>query len=253
MPDAFAAALATPGLAWLLLVISAAGMVRGFAGFGTALIFVPVANIFLEPKQVIAVIVLTGIASNAVILPRAWREGDRGEVGWLLLAAVLAVPLGLTLLENVDKTTLRWVVTCVAGGMLVALVTGWRYSGAVTRPALLATGAAAGAVGGMTGLTGPAVILFYLAGQALAQSVRANTILFLAALDVVILLNLILAGGVTWELVVLATILAIPYAATTVIGQHLFDPRHERLYRFVAYGVIALAVVSGLPLWDTGR
>ncbi|MEQ9259058.1 MAG: sulfite exporter TauE/SafE family protein [Roseovarius sp.] len=252
MPDALGAALATSGLAWLLLVIGAAGIVRGFAGFGTALIFVPVANIFLDPKQVITVIVLAGLATNAVLLPRAWREGDRGEVGLLLLAAMLTVPLGLLLLESVDKTALRWVVTLVAGGMLAALVTGWRYSGAVTRPTLLAIGATAGLVGGMTGLTGPAVIVFYLAGQAVAQSVRANTILFLAALDVAILLNLFLDGAVTWELIALAGVLALPYAATTLIGQSLFDPRHERLYRFVAYGVIALAVVSGLPLWDTG-
>ena len=86
----------------------------------------------------------------------------------------------------------------------------------------------------------------------MAQPVRANTILFLAALDVVILTNLFLQGAVTLEIVYLAVVLSLPYAMTTMLGQSLFDPRHERLYRWAAYGVIALAVVSGLPVWNNG-
>ncbi len=249
IPDALTQVQATQGLGWLVLTIGVAGLVRGFSGFGTALIFVPVANIFLDPKQVIVVIALTGIASNVVILPRAWRQGSRAEVGMLVLAALLTVPSGLGLLGYLDQVTIRWIITGVAGGMLAALIAGWRYQGAVNRCAILAIGGAAGIVGGLTGLTGPVVILFYLAGQAVAQSVRANTILFLAALDVVLIANLILQGAVTAELLALALVLSLPYASTTLIGQRLFAPQFEKLYRGVAYAVIALAVISSLPIW----
>ncbi|MEM6467913.1 MAG: sulfite exporter TauE/SafE family protein, partial [Pseudomonadota bacterium] len=115
---------------------------------------------------------------------------------------------------------------------------------------ILGIGAAAGVIGGMTGLTGPVVILFYLAGQAVAQSVRANTILFLAALDVVLIANLVWQGAVTLDLLMLAGLLAIPYATTTLLGQRLFHPDYEKTYRNVAYAVIGLAVVSGLPVWS---
>jgi uncharacterized membrane protein YfcA len=94
------------------------------------------------------------------------------------------------------------------------------------------------------------VILFYLAGQAAVASVRANTILFLAALDVVIVVNLLWQDSISWPTLVLALVLAVPYFITTLIGQWAFDPRHERLYRWAAYGVIAIAVVSGLPIWN---
>jgi len=93
------------------------------------------------------------------------------------------------------------------------------------------------------------VILFYLAGQSAAQSVRANTILFLAVLDVVIAVNLLTRGVLESSTVILALTLAVPYFITSLIGQALFDPRHQRLYRWAAYSVIALAVLSGLPLW----
>lgn len=249
MPDILAQVWATPGLFWIILVISIAGIVRGFSGFGTALIFVPVAGIFLPPETVIAVMALTGIASTAALIPRAWVQAARAEVGFLAFAAMLTVPLGLWAMTHLDATTVRWIVAAVAGGTLAVLVAGWRFSGHVTLPGLLAIGGAAGVIGGMTGLTGPVVILFYLAGQSVAQRVRANTILFLAALDVVIVANLLLGGAVGWGEVALAVTLAVPYFTTTMIGQALFDPKHEKLYRWVAYGVIGLAVVSGLPLW----
>ncbi len=252
MPDPFVAALATPGLPWLMLAIGVAGIVRGFSGFGTALIFVPVAGIFLAPQVIVGVMMLTGIVSSSALLPRAWGQADRREVGLLAFAALLTVPLGLWLMARIDPELIRWCVAVIATVTLAALVSGWRFSGRVSRPQLAGIGAAAGGIGGLTGLTGPAVILFYLAGQSVAQAVRANTILFLAALDVVIVGNLLAKGAVDWALVALALVLAVPYVITSLIGQALFDPRHERLYRWVAYAVIALAVLSGLPIWSNG-
>ena len=249
MPEMLTSVWATPGLIWLMLAIGVAGIVRGFTGFGTALVFVPVAGIFLAPQVVVGVITLTGIASTSALLPRAWGQANRTEVAVLALAALVTVPRGLWLMARLDPVTIRWIVACVAALTLGALVAGWRFSGSVSRPMLIVIGAVAGVIGGLTGLTGPVVILFYLAGQSAAQSVRANTILFLAALDVVIVVNLLLRGAVDWRIFLLALTLAVPYFITSLIGQSLFDPRHERLYRWAAYSVIALAVLSGLPIW----
>ncbi len=249
MPDALLQLWQVPGLVWLLLAMAVAGLVRGFTGFGTALVFVPVAGIFLPPQTIITVMALTGIISTFVLLPRAWAQGTRAEVGILALAGLCTVPIGIWLLSQLDAMMIRWMVAIIAGSTLSALLAGWRFSGHVSKPGLLLIGGTAGIIGGMTGLTGPAVILFYLAGQSAAQTVRANTILFLAALDIVIAGNLVFRGFVGLKDVMLAGALALPYFTTTMIGQSLFSPHYQRLYRWAAYGVIGLAVVTGLPLW----
>ncbi len=250
MHDAVAITLAQPGFWWLVLTISAAGLVRGFTGFGTALIFVPVASMFLPAADVIAIVTITGFVSTSTLLPRAWKQVDLREVTTLVVPALITIPLGLLVMDRLDATVVRWIMTFVAGGTLLALISGWRYSGRVTGAGLLMIGAAAGLIGGITGMTGPMVILFYLAGRAAAQSVRANVILFVAALDVVIMVNLVLRGFAEWPIVWLAIAICIPYFVTTLIGQALFDPKAERLYRIAAFSVIGLAVISGLPLWD---
>ncbi len=250
MPEALIAAWATPGIVWLALTIGAAGLIRGFTGFGTALIFVPVAGLFVSPVEVILLIVLTGVASTVALLPSAWGQADRGEVGTLALAAAVTVPLGIWIMGQADALALRWLVAVIVGGTLLAVVSGWRYAGRLGLSGRAGIGAAAGLIGGMTGLTGPVVIVFYLANAREITKVRANTILFLTAMDVIIALNLFVGGQMVAETVWLAAILAVPYFATTLIGKAVFDPKYERLYRTAAYSVIGLAVLSSLPLFD---
>lgn len=250
MPDAIAAAMATPGLAWLMLAIVIAGIVRGFTGFGTAMIFVPVAGMFLAPAQIIALITLTGVGSTAGLLPRAWSQADLRQVGLLAGSALVTVPLGLWIMTQLDAVVVRWIVSGIVGITLLGLIWGWRYDGRITRRGLVAIGVAAGVVGGMTGLTGPVVVLFYLSGHGLVQLIRANTIVFLAALDVVIVANLMIMGNMDWSMVWLAVILGVPYMLATIAGQALFAPGRQHMYRRAAFAVIGLAVVSGLPVWS---
>lgn len=239
-----------PGLIWLIAAIATAGIVRGFSGFGTALVFVPVAGMFLPPQVIIGVITLTGVASNAALLPRAWRQADRAEIARLALPALITIPIGIWLIDQLDPVSIRWLVAGIATVTLTALISGWRLTGEVNKLGLSLIGAMSGIIGGLTGLTGPMVILFYLAGQRAAQSIRANTILFLAILDVVVVSNLLLQGGVDISMIWLALTLAVPYFITSLIGQALFKPGLERFYRLIAYAIIALAVLSGLPIWE---
>lgn len=250
MPDALASALQTPGLWALIVTISVAGIVRGFTGFGTALIFAPVAALYLPPAAMIGVITLTGFFSSSALLPRAWRKGDRADVLVMAAGAIVSAPAGIWLMQTLPVEAVRWTISAIGAITLLSLIAGWRYRGTISRPGLFLVGAAAGLVGGATGLTGPAVILFYLTGPKGAEVVRANTILFLAALDIIIAANLAVQGIFTWELFWIAMILGVPYFVTALIGQRLFDPAREAVYRWGAYLVIAAALLRGLPLWS---
>ncbi|MEL6522385.1 MAG: sulfite exporter TauE/SafE family protein [Pseudomonadota bacterium] len=250
MPDALGVALATPGLGWLILTITIAGLIRGFTGFGTALIFVPVAGQFLPPEQILLLITATGVLSTTALMPRAWSVADRVDVVRLAGPAALAVPGGLWLGGQMEPLAIRWVVAGIASVTLIALMSGWRYGGIVRPAGLIGIGAASGLIGGVTGMTGPVVILFYLAGQKTAEIVRANTILFLALLDLSIIILLAARGALDASILWLAAVIGLPYFVTTRVGQAFFRPGAERAYRIAAYCVIAGAVLAGLPLFD---
>ena len=249
MPDALAGALAVPGIGWVLVAALAAGLAYGFAGFGAALIFMPVAAARVGPVGAVTLEACMGLASVVTVLPRALKLADKRDTGVLLAAALVGLPVGTWLLKVVDPEAMRWGICVVAAGTLCALVAGWRRKTQDTTGALVGVGAASGALGGATGLTGPVMILFKLSGQGSAAEVRASTISFLTLLSMLLLPALWLQGLIRVEALRVAVLVLPIYMAGALAGQALFRPEMERLYRRVAYGLIGVAVAMSLPVW----
>ncbi|MGR3722235.1 sulfite exporter TauE/SafE family protein [Abyssibius alkaniclasticus] len=242
-----------PGLVWLLGAAFVGGLVRGFTGFGTAMVFIPVASLFLTPVSAIAALVVMDIFGPAPLLRRAWRAVDRAELGRLVLGGLIGIPLGTLALTALDPVAFRWGVSATSLTLLAVLASGWRYEGRPTARLVLAIGFAAGFLGGLAGLPGPIVILFYLSGRRAIAEIRGVSLLFLFSTDVVLIATFWLRGLIGINDIALGLICAIPLAIGAVLGQTLFRPEQARLFRAVAYGLIAVAAISGLPVFDGAR
>ncbi|MDG1127994.1 TSUP family transporter [Seohaeicola saemankumensis] len=250
MPDALGAALAFDGLGWLIAGTVLAGFVRGFSGFGTALVFMPVAGQLMSPIWALTVLVVMDLFGPIPNLPRARRDGNPREVALLCVAMILALPLGLMVLTSIRPELFRYAVSTLALLVPVLLLAGLRYRGPLSAPILLGTGGLSGFLGGVVGVPGPPVILLYLASTRLAAQVRANILIYLFIFDIVLIAVLALQDRLEAVPVILGLLLALPVMLANMAGAAIFRPERERLYRAAAYVVIAAAAISGLPLWD---
>ncbi|MEM8655262.1 MAG: sulfite exporter TauE/SafE family protein [Pseudomonadota bacterium] len=244
--------MALPGFVWVVVITIAAGVVYGFAGFGAALVFMPMATAFVPVEMAIAAFGVTALASLVSVVPRAWGQADRPNVVLMIVVATLALPLGIAVLKANDVTTMRWAVLAVTTITLVALMLGWRYQAAPTRAARVGVAAATGVVGGATGLVGPIMVLFQLSGQEGVARARANTLVFLTTTGLLTVPMMAAQGLLTAEAVVLGLMLIVPYGVASRVGQALFDPEKQVVYRRVAYAIIAAAIVMGLPIYGSG-
>lgn len=250
MPDALGAALAFDGLGWLIAGTVLAGFVRGFSGFGTALVFMPVAGQLMSPIWALTVLVVMDLFGPIPNLPRARRDGNPREVALLCVAMILALPLGLMVLTSIRPELFRYAVSTLALLVPVLLLAGLRYRGPLSAPILLGTGGLSGFLGGVVGVPGPPVILLYLASTRLAAQVRANILIYLFIFDIVLIAVLALQDRLEAVPVILGLLLALPVMLANMAGAAIFRPERERLYRAAAYVVIAAAAISGLPVWD---
>lgn len=242
--------LATPGLVWVVVATFSAGMVYGFSGFGAGLIFMPVATAVLSPSMAIGAFAVSALASFFTLVPKAWKEADRANTLWMIAAAVLCTPIGIWILRSADTTILRWALCAIIAATLLLLMSGWRYHLQPSKSLRVGIGGAAGIMMGSVGLPGPLVILFQLGGQDSISRSRANTLVFLTFSSISLVPLMALQGILHWSAVVLGLFLILPYGLGTMVGRRIFDPNKELVYRRVAYGVAATAVVAGLPLWD---
>lgn len=242
--------LATPDLIWLAGAALAAGLVRGFTGFGTAMVYLPMAGQFLSPFAAITTLVIMDLFGPLPNVPRALRDGHPGDVLRLTVGLAIAVPLGVGVLGLVAPEVFRYGVSLLALALLVCLMLGIRYRGVLTRPMIYLTGALGGFFGGSAGMAGPPVILLYMASTLPASAVRANTMLFLLLSDVVLLVMLWFFDRLVPAALLTGALMIVPYLTGNIIGARLFRPEQERIYRRVAYAVIAASALSGLPVWD---
>jgi hypothetical protein len=115
------------------VVACIAGMVRGFAGFGAAMLMTPVFSALHGPVVGVALCLLLEIAVALPLVPGVVRLVDWRRIGLLLLAAAAGVPLGNLVLIRASPSSCAgrsrssfWAVACWQAAL--------RWSSAIGRP-----------------------------------------------------------------------------------------------------------------------
>ncbi|WP_371742188.1 sulfite exporter TauE/SafE family protein [Pseudoruegeria sp. HB172150] len=236
---------------WLLVAAALlAGLVRGFTGFGTAMVYLPFAGQVLDPVSALVTIMVIDFFGPIPAIPRAIRESHTRDVLRLGAGALIGTPLGVAVLLILQPEWFRTIVSVLSLALLAALISGVRYRGHVGRPLIYGIGALSGFLGGAAGLPGPPVILLYMARPLPVEVIRASVLLFLVLTDLIMIAVFGLRGLLAPEALLIGICLVLPYLASVSLGAWIFHPKHASVYRLIAYLIIAGSALGGLPVWD---
>jgi len=232
-------------LALAALATAIAGVMRGFAGFGTALTLAPVFTVLWGPSVGVPTMLLLEALIGSQLLFGAWQHVNRRVALPMTLAACAMVPLGAWVLFVADPAVLTRGMGVLVIAFAAALASGWRYRGSRPLPLTMAVGAMAGVMKGATGMSGPPVILYLLAGTEAAREHRATLILFFAVLGLVALLPPFLGGLFTASVLVKVALLLPVLLLFVRVGVALFGRLGQATFRIVAYAVlVAIGLVA---------
>jgi uncharacterized membrane protein YfcA len=227
-----------------------AGLVRGFTGFGSALIYMPLVSAVYGPHVAAATLLLIDTVCGFPFAVHALPYCNRREVTPVMIAGALALPFGVWALLWLDPLILRWFIAVLALSALAVLVAGWRYHGRPTLVASLSVGAMAGFGAGAVQIGAPPLLVYWLGGQNSATTVRANIMVYFIMQGVLACALYFYGGLFTAQTVALALLLGLPFGGTMVAGAYWFHGSSDLLYRRLAYVIIALAGLISLPLFD---
>jgi uncharacterized membrane protein YfcA len=252
LPDlsAFAGALADPRFLAAVFVAALSGFVRGFSGFGSALIYIPLIAAVYEPRIAAPTLLLIDLCGSAPFTMRSFAQCNWREVLPITIAAALAVPVGTMALIVVDPVVLRWAIAVLVVGLLAVLVSGRRYRGKPTLPVTTAVGIVAGLGSGAVQIAGPAVIIFWLGSDNNAAVVRANLMVFFLLMGAITGIIYVVQGIITPDILALSVLLGVPFVLAMWLGAHWFRGASDATYRRAAYAIIAVAAVVSLPIFD---
>lgn len=234
-------------LFWVMGAMSlAAGLMRGFAGFGSALMLSPLLSLYYGPVAAVLIIGIMEIAVSVQLLPRAVKEAQWPLVVPVTGSAILFMPLGVWLLSVLDGQLISTFIAVIVLMFVVALASGWRYSGNQPLPATLGVGAICGTLISSTSIGGPPFLIYMMAGKQTAQQVRANIIIFFAVLEIIIPFMLWAGGQFDWGLFIQGAFYCPTYLLGAWIGSRLFRESSEKIYRRIALMILSVIAIYGL-------
>lgn len=230
----------------LWAVIFLAGIVRGFSGFGSALIAVPILAYLYGPAAAVVIEVLIEIPVVLYLLPNAVRNAHHKTIGPMLAMFAVGVPLGAALLSWVDPHPMKIALSVIVLISVALVAKQSNLANLMTPRRTLAAGLISGLSQGLTAIASPIFATAMIARNDDATTTRANIILLAAALIAFALASYVFVGLLTPSTLAHA-IIAAPALILGVIAGSLIFQRFAKLnLRPVFLTLIALIALATL-------
>ncbi len=235
----------TTVLAMVIILIAAS--VRGYSGFGFALIGVAGLSIISAPNVAIPTVLVLEIIVGLLLLPPVWREISWRPVLMLLAGAMVLTPIGALFLIHVPTDVARiGIALAISAAALLLLFTAKPRSSQSTS-STITTGAVAGLLNGAFGISGPPIVLFFMSGDRAAGVSRASMMACFLVLDVIAVTSFAI-GGLVDRSVLITVLLCLPVLALgSWLGHRAFHGSNTDRFRTrVLWLLLALALITGI-------
>ena len=190
-----------------VVIILAAGIVKGTTGFGFALIATPLLLLLWDPKTLVPVFIPLSIVADTFIVVQTWRQVEWSKVLPLVATGVVGVPLGTYVLLVAPSEVLRIVVAVIALTMATLLLLGITVPIRREKVASGVTGLFSGLLSTSTTMSGPPVVLMMINQGWNRQTFRACLGMFFFVIQVFAIASLTLAGSLTLQTLAVSAIL----------------------------------------------
>jgi uncharacterized membrane protein YfcA len=202
-------------LAYAVVCIFGAAVVRGYSGFGFSMLAVVSLSLLLPPAQSVPSIFIMEVAASLHLLPGVWRDIHWRALVWLAVGCLVGTPFGVYALAHVPAAPMTLAIAVLVLAAAILLARGYVLKSMPGPAATFATGMVSGLCNGGFGMGGPPVILFFFSSPAGAAAGRASLIAFFLMTD---LTALVWQGwsGLLGRMVLLRAALLLPALAAGV-------------------------------------
>jgi uncharacterized membrane protein YfcA len=226
-------------------VIFIAAIVRGYSGFGFAMIGVAGISLTAPPDVAIPTVLILEVIVGLLLLPPVIRQIEWRPVLTLLAGAIVLTPIGAIVLIRIPADLARVGIAIVIALAAILLL---RSKG--TRPApgdaaTVGVGGIAGLLNGAFGISGPPIALFFLGTERGAHVSRASMMACFLALDLVAVASFGVGGLIDRDVLITVLFCLPALAIGSWIGHRLFHGSDTSKFRTrVLWILLVLALVT---------
>jgi hypothetical protein len=230
-------------------IVFLATFVRGFTGFGGALIMVPLLALVWDIRAVIVIVGLLQTITGVQLVRASRKLVDRPRLSRLLAGSLIGLAAGtllLAILPVIWIARILGVFTIAVGGRIVLELRGVRpESIEPSRVATVGVSLLAGTLHGLIGTSGPVIVPYLHRIMPSAGALRATLLAYFCALDVLRLIGYAPLGLISAEILWLSAVLLPAGVVGSLLGCRLHLRVRPQLFQLA---VGALLCASGALL-----
>lgn len=236
------------------VIVFGASIIRGYSGFGFAMICALTLTYVFPPSQITPLVLLMDVAASAWLFWKSRKKVDWKGLKLIGLGAVICLPLGTFALVVVPANPMRICIALIILFLCIALI---RQKKRISAPGPAATtlvGLCSGFLTGVAALGGPPVILFYFSSDRPVAVSRASMIAFFLMVDIMALVSSVFYGLVTPKVISLSMSMFLPLSLGIWLGNFFFNRyaneaafRKQVILFLMVFAVISLVKFTLFP------
>lgn len=229
------------------LTAFAAGFVKGFAGFGFAVVFTPLLSLVSsDPRHVVFLALVLGAIMSIGVIAEVHHALGRGRAVPILLGTATGTPVGIMLLGLISRPALKLTIASLAVAVTLLRLARVRIRiAAGTAPLALGT-LVGGILNGCTSMGGPVPALVVGWQERPIHESRAILVTFNLLSYALAIAVALAAGVVRLHWLIPGLWLTLPAALGTFTGIRAVRRISPETFRHVITAVVGLAGIAGI-------
>ena len=232
----------------IALVVIFSGFLRGFIGFGSGLLMIPILSYFYSPVFAMVFNIVIEIPATIYLTFVGIKKSNLKEITPMMFTMMLTIPFGTIFLVSVDEQIIKTLMSLLLIFFVILIATGWRIKSTITKYVLVLGGAISGLMQGATGMGGPPYVTVLLSKNDSDDVARANILVITSGLVISAIISLYYFGLFTKDILLTGALSAPIYVFATYIGTKFFNYSGNKYFRnssLIALGVVGLATLIG--------
>jgi len=230
----------------IVLVILFSGFIRGFLGFGSGLITIPILSYLYSPIFAMVFNIAIEIPATIYLTYVGAKSCKFKEISPMFFAMMLTIPIGTIFLISVNEQLIKIIMSILVIFFVILIATGWKLKASITKYVLTISGVISGLMQGATGMGGPPYATVLLSKGDSDNVTRGNILIMSTGIVISAIISFYMFNLFTKELLLTGLITSPIYILATYTGTKFFDLSGNRYYRNIS--LFSLGLIGVLTL-----
>ena len=214
---------------YIIIVIIFSGFIRGFLGFGSGLITIPILSFIYSPIFAVVFNIIIEIPTTIYLTLVGIRNCKFKEISPMFFSMMLMIPIGTIFLISVGEQIIKILMSILVIFFVVLIASGWRLQSTITKYVLIVGGTTSGLMQGSTGMGGPPFATILLSKGDNDKVTRGNILVMSSGIVISTVISMYFFNLFSFELIFAGIIASPVYILASYTGSLFLIPQGKNI------------------------